>query len=51
MLLPMMLPKDFNWETYLELNEDLKNKNLDKYKTEIHYSKHGLKENRKYKYE
>ena len=51
MLLPIMLPKDFNWETYLELNEDLKKKNLDKTKAEIHYSKHGLKENRKYKYE
>jgi hypothetical protein len=51
MLLPIMLPKDFNWETYLELNEDLKKKKLDKSKAEIHYSKHGLKENRKYKYE
>ena len=51
MLLPMMLPKDFNWETYLEINEDLKKKKLDKSKAEIHYSKHGLKENRKYKYE
>ena len=51
MLLPMMLPKDFNWETYLELNEDLKKKNLDRIKTEIHYLKHGLKENRKYIYE
>lgn len=51
MLLPMMLPKDFDWETYLELNEDLKKKKLNKIKTEIHYYKHGLKENRKYKYE
>jgi hypothetical protein len=51
MLLPMMLPKDFDWETYLELNEDLKKKKLDKSKAEIHYSKHGLKENRKYKYD
>ena len=51
MLLPMMLPKDFNWETYLELNEDLKKKKLDKSKAEIHYLKHGIKENRKYKHE
>lgn len=46
-----MLPKDFNWETYLELNEDLKKNNLNKSKAEIHYLKHGIKENRKYKYE
>jgi len=46
-----MLPKDFNWETYLELNEDLKKNNLNKSKAEIHYLKHGIKENRKYNYE
>lgn len=47
----MALPNDFNWIIYLDLNEDLKSKIIDKIKAEKHYLKHGIRENRKYKVE
>jgi hypothetical protein len=47
----MELPKDFNWKIYLDLNDDLEKKKLDREKSERHYLKYGIKENRKYKYE
>lgn len=41
------LPKDFDWEVYLELNHDLKKTGItNKLSAEIHYLNHGRKENR-----
>lgn len=40
------LPKDFDWQEYVMLNEDLANKNEEKAKS--HYIKHGRQENRLY---
>jgi surface protein len=39
-----ILPKDFNWEIYKELNPDLKH--LNKSEIEKHYFRHAQKENR-----
>ena len=45
----IILPLDFNWRTYLKLNNDLKD--FDKRKAIEHYLRHGVHEKRKYKYE
>jgi len=47
----MSLPKDFDWKIYLELNDDLQKKKLNKEQCERHYINNGMKKNRKYKYE
>lgn len=41
-----ILPLDFNWEIYTQLNKDLSH--LDKKKAEKHYLRYGHKENRVY---
>jgi hypothetical protein len=43
------IPDDFNWRTYIQLNNDLKNMN--EIQAIKHYSNHGCNEKRKYKYE
>lgn len=43
------LPKDFNWEVYLDLNKDLVKSGIKTKETAInHFLNHGLKENRIY---
>lgn len=46
---PLKIPKDFNWETYIQINSDLHNMN--KRQAIKHYLRFGRKENRKYKFE
>lgn len=41
-----ILPPNFDWNSYTQLNKDLSH--LDKKKAEIHYLKYGYKENRVY---
>jgi hypothetical protein len=43
------LPKDFNWQKYLALNPDLKEKLPSKQKCEWHYVHYGWFHNRRYK--
>lgn len=49
----MNLPPDFNWQTYIELNEDIKNNPIycNEFGAKNHWIKYGRKEGRKYKYE
>jgi hypothetical protein len=44
------IPDNFFWETYINLNPDLKKHKFDKIKSEQHYIKFGFKENRNYYY-
>jgi len=44
------LPNDFNWKTYIEVNNDLSIFNNERQAIE-HYINHGIHENRKYKKE
>jgi hypothetical protein len=42
------IPHDFNWQIYLEINEDLP-RNYDEYTCKNHYLKFGYYENRRYR--
>ena len=45
----IIIPNDFNWKNYIELNKDLNHITNEKEATD-HYVKYGYNENRKYKY-
>jgi len=47
-MLNKIIPNDFNWELYINLNPDLININ-NKNNAENHYLKYGINENRLYK--
>ena len=45
----ILLPINFDWKQYLNLNKDLKDKNLNEIQCKLHYILHGNLEERNYK--
>lgn len=46
----LLLPIDFDWKQYLNLNKDLEDKNLDEIQCKLHYILYGNLEERNYKW-